>query len=70
MGRPGAKARSKTGSRDRENIGSVGKWEKHFGNNLKGVSDQEIDDTMENADWVHDFSNELDTLETQDRNKK
>ena len=43
---------------------------KYFGNNWKGISDQEIDDTMENADWVHDFSNELETLDTQDRNKK
>ncbi len=44
--------------------------EKDFGKNWKGISDQEMDDTMENADWVHDFSNELETLDTQDRNKK
>ena len=72
MGRHSAKARSKTGSRERENFGSNGKRKNtaEFGANWKGVSDEAHDKALEEADWIEDFTDELKTVKTQDRNKK
>ena len=41
-----------------------------FGANWKGVSDEAHDKALEEADWIEDFTDELKTVKTQDRNKK
>ena len=41
-----------------------------FGANFKSVSDKAIDQTLASADEVTDFTDELKTIDTEDRNKK